>query len=313
MQNRAFLIFEKCINHKSQGSISVLLLIVCTFILLSAQLALYMTSNEYKRTLEDLRRRQLRLLCYSAIEAVDTSVLTEGTGCLADAVLEPGGDAAKLTYVSEHSSDNCFYGLELKAEDKSGLVSRLSRYDFFLPEKLAQLGRQYPLIYKNRIVGTEYLSGSDVYTSNEEVLVPQVEFLRNVGLSPVNDESITKKGFNSRFYYVKDKSSGRNFTFSSGSIFYGSTVFGCQGNIKIGADSKFPGRMVFIARKGNVELGSNVQMDNVVIIADNTVSVGAGCRIKGVIYADTIRIKGKAVFLKDENLVAQISSKRFIS
>ena len=54
-------------------------------------------------------------------------------------------------------------------------------------------------------------------------------------------------------------------------------------------------------------------MDNAIIIAKNTVVIEPGCRIKGVIYADRIRIEGKSDFMVADNIVAQFSAKSFIS
>lgn len=297
----------------SSGSASLVLLIICFLLVVVGQLALFLTGQELKQTMGELRGRQLQELCYSAMEAAETLEGDNRQGCLGEVVLEPGRVKGKLMYHSKCSSDGLVSWLQLQAESDDGMVRTINHCTLNLPEELIWLEKQHQLIYKTELEGSEYLMGTQVYASKEEVRVPQVELLRSIGLDPVNDEKLFKNGLNNRFYYLQDKTSGRRFRFTAEKTFYGSTVFSCHGNIYIGAGCKFPGRVVFIARNGSIEIGSNVQLSNAVIMADRSVVINSGCRIKGVVYADIIRVKGQSEFLKDENFVAHFSSSRFIS
>ena len=300
-------------GHFSRGSMSLMLLVICLFAVLIAQLALFLTNQEFRETIVELRGRQLQELCYSAMDGDEYHNIIYGKGILAEVKLEPGGVKGKLLYDSSRSEDGLLSGLKLQAVSADGVERKMCLNTLELPPTLVDLAASYQLIYKTDIEGTEYLEDTQIYTSSEEVRVPQVEFLYNVGLDPVNDDKLFKNGFDSRFYYLKDKASGRRFRFSGRKTYYGSTVFCCQGDIYMGDNSNFPGRTVFIARNGNIELGSNVQLSNAVIIADRSVIIGSGCKIKGVIYGDIIRIRGKSEFIKDEKIVAHFSSRRFIS
>ena len=297
----------------SRGSASLVLLIICLLLVVIAQLALFLTGKELKQTIGELRGRQLQELCYSAIGAAEALEGDNRQGCLGEVALEPGSVKGTLMYDSRCSADGLVSWLQLQAKSDDGMVRTINHCTLNLPKELIWLEKHHQLIYKTEIEGSEYLIDTNIYASKEEVRVPQVELFRSIGLDPVNDERLFKNGFDSRFYYLQDKTSGRRFRFSAEKTFYGSTVFSCHGNIYIGAGCKFPGRVVFIARKGSIEIGRNVQLSNAVIMADRSVVINSGCRIKGVVYADIIRIKGQSEFLKDENFVAHFSSNRFIS
>lgn len=300
---------------QSKGGISLILLITCFFITLIAQLALFVSDKEFKHTLRHFHNRQLRNLCYSAMTAVNTRDFPAGSETIAEVTLQPGGERVNLNYTSKYSNDCLLQYFEIEAaslQDKYA-VQRLRSYSFNVPEQLVRLASRYPLIYRTNLEGKEYLSGTEIYTSSEEDMIPQISFLKGFGLDPVNDEEISRQGLNKRFYFVDSDNTVRRFVFTSGRKYYGSTVFTTSGSISLGNGCSFPDRVVFISEKGSIDIGSNVQLDNVIIIAKNKVKIGDGCRIKGVIYADSISIEGNSVFLTDENFVAQFSSGYFIS
>lgn len=296
-------------RSSSKGSISLILLTICLFIGLSAQVALLLTGQEMRQTIESLTGRQMRTLCYTAMDAVNGAILPEGSGELVNVVLEPSGKNVTLSYNSMYSDDRSFYNLLFQARGEDGSLFRMQRLEFFVPPLLLELSAEYPLIYRNNIEGTEYLIGAEIYTSNEEVKVPQVSFLDGIGINISKDEQLHKKGLSGRFYHIRND----KFDFFGRDTYYGSTVFTSSGSINIGEESKFPDKIVFITDRGNITIGSGVQMDNAIIIAKNTVVIEPGCRIKGVIYADRIRIVGKSDFMVADNIVAQFSAKSFIS
>lgn len=296
-------------RSSSKGSISLILLTICLFIGLSAQVALLLTGQEMRQTIESLTGRQMRTLCYTAMDAVNGAILPEGSGELVNVVLEPSGKNVTLNYNSMYSDDRSFYNLLFQARGEDGSLFRMQRLEFFVPPLLLELSAEYPLIYRNNIEGTEYLIGAEIYTSNEGVKVPQVSFLDGIGINISKDEQLHKKGLSGRFYHIRND----KFDFFGHDTYYGSTVFTSSGSINIGEESKFPDKIVFITDRGNITIGSGVQMDNAIIIAKNTVVIEPGCRIKGVIYADRIRIVGKSDFMVADNIVAQFSAKSFIS
>lgn len=306
------LLTENIVYRNSKGSISLLLLIICVFAALSSQLALVLTSREMRYTIEDIQDRQLRMLCYSAMDTIGDEQLPAGNVNLADVKLQPGNKSAKIEYTSKYSSDGYSYSLDFKASVGDKCTRGLRRLDFTIPPKLIELGKVYPLIYRTDIYGTEYLSGNNIYTSNEEVVIPRMDLLERYARDIDNDEVLSKKGFSGVFYCIKDSTSASGFSFNGNNTYYGSTVFSCKGSIRIGDKSNFPGRMVFVTEHGNVHIGRGVQMENVVIMADKTVNIAPDCKIRGVIYADRINVNGNSEFFIDDTLVARMSSKRFI-
>lgn len=309
--------FFDCLKNggQSRGSISITLLIMCLFLTLAAQLALFISGREWEHTLKYFQNRQLRNLCYSAMKAANPEDFAPGHGNLAEVVLNPGGKRARLSYISKYSGDYFLHYLEMEAallQDKYA-VQRLHTCSFTVPDALVSLASHYPLVYKTNLEGKEYLSGTGIYTSSEEVAVPQISFLKGIGIKLVNDEEISKQGLNRRFYFIDSDNTVRRFNFTGGRRFYGSTVFTSSGSISIGNGCSFPDKIVFVSERGSIDIGSNVQLDSAIIIAKNKVRIGAGCRIRGVIYADSIAIEGTSQFQTDENFVAHFSSGYFIS
>lgn len=299
----------------SRGSISLTMLIMCFFLAFLAQLALHVSNKEFEYSLKHFQNRQLRTLCYSAMSAASPRDFAAGNGSLTEAKLEPGGEKIRLSYTSRYSDDSLlqYFELEAAALNDKNAVQRLRVCNLILPEKLVNLASHYPLIYGSRLEGKEYLTGIEIYTSSEEDMVPQIGFLKGIGINPVNDEEMSRQGLNKRFYFVDSDNTVQRFLFTGGRKFYGSTVFASSGSISIGNSCVFPDRIIFISERGSIDIGSNVQMNNAIVIAKNKVRIGEGCRIKGVIYADCICIEGNSSFLTDENIVAQFSSGYFIS
>lgn len=294
------------------GSISILFLLICVFAALSSQLAIVLTNREMQYTIDDIHDRQLRLLCYSAMDTVGAKQLPAGEVHLADVKLRPGNKDANIKYNSMYSPDGFTYSLDFKASIDWKRTRGLRRLDFTIPPRLVELAKTYPLIYKTDIYGTENLFGNKIYASNEEVIFPQIDLLERFARDIDNDEVLAKKGFSGVFYCIRDSTTASGFSFRGNNTYYGSTVFACRGSINIGDKSSFPGRIVFIADRGNVHIGRGVQMENVVIMATKTVNIAPECKIKGVIYADRININGNSEFFIDDTLVARMSSKRFI-
>ena len=92
--------------------------------------------------------------------------------------------------------------------------------------------------------------------------------------------------------YDKWMDLAKSFTFKSNGRYLGDTVFINKSGIDIGAGSSFPDRLVLYSQKGNITIGNNVRMDKAFIHAYATVSIGSGCKIKGLILANKIIFKG---------------------
>ena len=86
-----------------------------------------------------------------------------------------------------------------------------------------------------------------------------------------------------------------------------------KSGIEIGAGCSFPNRVAMYSQKGNITIGDNVRMDKALIHAYGTVTIGTGCKIKGLILANKIILKGASTFSADADVVAPFASCAFMN
>jgi hypothetical protein len=112
------------------------------------------------------------------MEAFSEKKLATGETTFLESLLYPGNVPATVTTQVAFSSDGMFRYLDLKAQ-AGALAHSLRNVEFQLQENSLQLAQQYMLISGKEVLGTEYLADEGIYTSKEEVSVPQLDFLKN--------------------------------------------------------------------------------------------------------------------------------------
>ena len=294
-----------------RGSISIYLLLVALVLALLAQLGLLLSRHELDKVQRRLLGQQLRHLNNSYFVSLKDSDLAVGSHALFTGELEPGHAGVNVNAKVERSTDGLIRFLEVKstAAAQGSAVQRLCQLtlDFAEPQRL--LAGQYALASKTA-TGLEYLPSESVYkqASTEEVKLPVVRFFYNKAASDITAETALNEGLSRHFTYLDlDKT----FTFKGNGRYLGDTVFINKSGIDIGAGSSFPDRLVMYSQKGNITIGNNVRMDKAFIHAYATVTIGSGCRIKGLILANKIIFKGASEFSADADVVAPFTSCAF--
>ena len=90
------------------------------------------------------------------------------------------------------------------------------------------------------------------------------------------------------------------------------TVFVNKAGIEIGSGTSFPDRIAMYSQKGNITIGDNVRMDKALLHAYGTITIGTGCKIKGLIIANKMILKGTSEFSADADVVAPFVSCAFM-
>lgn len=296
--------------RSSRGSLSLSCLVICLLLLLLVQLPLLWGIREQERLRDFWRGYQLRLLCGSVLQVRDS--LPPGEYVFYEGLLLPGKEPVTVTGLSKDSEDGLINLLELSATaaNHAGAVQRLRRLQLSFSQNQRQLGEEGWALASINLTGTEYLPEEAKYTSIEEVTVPQVSFLENIGLDNLSSKSAEINGLSNRFYYLPTNSL---LTLSSTKPFYGSAVIINHSNIKIGSGSHFPDRLVLLNDKGDITLQQGVRLDKALVMSPGTVIIAKNCRINGLVIAKNIILEGTSTFTADAEVVAPFTSAAFQS
>lgn len=300
--------------NRERGNISLVLLVVGLFLAALSYLAMVCVSRAVDFEQDYWRGRQLRWLCGSVMETLVQQKLEAGKGVLLEASLHPGNIPAKLNRRVVYSADGHFRHIELRAE--AGEASQSLKHILFQldEEKLAQ-AQGHMLISGKGLLGTEFLPDGEIYTSAEEVILPQVSFLKNtseakMSISDLAMDDVRQYGLVNRFYYLTGTSSPTTFT--KNLRVYGTAVIATEGSIIIESGCQFFDRVIFLVR-GTLTIKDNVQLPQALAISYGKVTIGAGCKIGGVIFSGSnIDLQGSSELIHDENVVAPFSSAFYI-
>lgn len=300
--------------NSERGNISLVLLVIGLFLAAVAHLLMtYVHRNAFLE--EDYWRAcQLRLLCGSVITRLSEENLEAGECAPLPITLQPGNVPATVNSKVIFSDDGCFRHLEVRVE--AGEQSHNLRHvSFILDEEKLLQARQGMLISRKELLGTEFLSEETIYTSTEEVKIPQVEFLKNTSdvkrsISALSMEDVKQYGLENRFYYLTNASSPLSFT--KNLKVYGTAVIATEGSVILGEGCQFSERVIFLS-KGNITIKRGVKMPQALLLAYGKVSVEAGCEIGGVIFSDSnIELLGASKLTHDAEVVARFSSAFYI-
>lgn len=275
--------------HSAKGSISLPCLLAALLLALSAQLCLLYAVKGYEAEKDFLRGQQLRLLCGSVLQAIGQKPQPAGTQLCYEGELQPGNEPVKVTSESSYSSDGQIDYLKVSAvaANHVGAVQRLHRLRVsFSPEmrKLAAL-----------------------YTSTEEVRLPQISFLQNKCAASLNKRNTEENGLSARFYYLRS-----NTSLSLGSKgLQGATLIANKLSINTAPGSYYPDRIVLISEEGDITLGDGTKMAQALLLAKGTVTIGAGCQLNGFVLADKVVLRGTADLTPDKGAVEPMLTPAF--
>ena len=300
--------------NNCRGNISVVLLGIGLFLAAVAHLVMVYVARTTQLEMEDLRGRQLRLLCSSAITRLSQQTLESGECTPVALTLHPGNVPATLVSKVTYSDDGCFRYLEtsVEAEEQS---HNLRQVQFRLNEEMQEQGRRFMLISRKPLIGSEFLSEEGIYTSTEEVHIPQIEFLKNtstakLSISDLSMEDVKLYGLDKRFYYLSNASTP--LTFSKNLKVYGTAVIATEGSIIIESSCQFFDKVVLVS-KGNITIKDGVKLPQVLLVAYGKVTIGTGCQLGGVVFSDSnIELLGSSNLIHDAEVVARFSSAFYI-
>ena len=300
--------------NSQRGNISLVLLVIGLFLVAVAQLAMVYVQRNVQLEEEVWRGRQLRLLCSSVMEALAKKELATGEATFLESSLHPGNVPAAVTTKVALSNDGMFRYLAVKAQT-TDLAQNLRNVEFQLQGNTLQLAQQYMLISGKEVLGTEYLADEGIYTSKEEVTIPQLDFLKNTtdskrSVAALGMEDVKLYGLDRRFYYLTNASTP--LTFTKGLKVYGTAVIASESSIVIEADCQLFDKVILLS-KGNITIKDGVKLPQALLMAYGKVSIGSGCKIGGVIFSGSnIELLGSSELTHDAEVVARFSSAHFI-
>ncbi len=293
-----------------KGAIGLPCVVLALVLLLCAQLVLLYAGSAYERELDYIRMQQLRQLCSSVFLAKNDALQPAGEELCYEGTLQPGKLAVKVTCQSTYSADGQANFLEVKASAADvGAVQHLCRLQVGFSPTLQEMAAASCLAAR-KLEGADYLSQAALYTSVEEVKLPEVSFLKGKCPNAISQKTVEDEGFSSRFYYINTNST---LSLGSSNGLRGQTLLVKQGFITIPAGSRFPDRLVLISENGDITLGSNVKLSQALIMAKGTVTIGAGSSINGFVLANNIVLKGNVTLTPDTGATASIATPAYVN
>lgn len=299
---------------KQRGNISVILLVIGLFLAAVAHLAMTFVQRHVQLEEDYWRGRQLRWLCGSVITRLAQEKLEAGEGTPLSVIIHPGNLPATVTSKVNFSDDGLFRNLEVQAKAGEHIYN-LRQLQFQIEEAMLGQARQYMFISRKELLGKEFLPVETIYTSTEEVMIPQIDFLKNTGeakrsISSLSMDDVKQYGLDNRFYYLTNGSAP--LTFSKNLKVYGTAVVATEGSVILETGCQFFDRVIFLT-KGNLIIKDNVKLPQSLIVAYGKVTVGTGCEIGGVVFSDSnIELLGSSKLTHDAEVVAPFVSAFYI-
>ena len=294
--------------HSAKGSISLPCLLAALLLAVSAQLSLLYAVRGYESEKDYLREQQLRLLCSSVLQAIGQEPRPAGKQLCYEGELQPDSEPVTVTSESIYSSDGFIDYLKVTAAaaNHAGAVQRLHRIRVSFGPQMQDLAAKSVLAGRS-LTGGEYLQQAALYTSTEEVRLPQIGFLQNKCAASLNKRTTEENGLSARFYYLRS-----NTSLSLGNKgLQGATLIANKLAINTAAGSYYPDRIVLISEEGDITLGDGTKMAQALLLAKGTVNIGAGCRLNGFVLADKIVLRGTADLTPDTGAVEPMLTPAF--
>ena len=286
--------------YSAKGSVSLPCLLAALLLALSAQLSLFYAVKGYESEKDFLREQQLRLLCSSVLQAIGQEPRPPGRQLCYEGELQPDSEPVTVTSESIYSADGFIDYLKVTAAavNHAGAVQRLHRIRVSFGPQIQDLAAKGVLAGRS-LTGGEYLQQAALYTSTEEVKLPQMSFLRDKCPSVLNKKSLAEVALRARYYYLKN-----NNSLSLGTEgLRGPTMIVNPFSINTAEGSYYPDRLVLISENGNIKLGAGTRMAQALVLAKGKVTICKGCQLNGFVMADKIVIEGNADLTPDTGAV----------
>ena len=294
--------------YSVKGSVSLPCLLAALLLALSAQLSLLYAVRGYESEKDFLREQQLRLLCSSVLQAIGQEPRPPGRQLCYEGELQPDSEPVTVTSESIYSSDGFIDYLKVTAAavNHAGAVQRLHRIRVSFGPQMQALAAKSVLAGRS-LTGDGYLQQAALYTSIEEVKLPQMSFLRDKCPGVLNKKSVAEVGLSARFYYLRN-----NNSLSLGTEgLRGPTMIVNPFSINTAEGSYYPDRLVLISENGNIKLGAGTRMAQALVLAKGKVTICKGCQLNGFVMADKIVIEGNADLTPDIGAVEPILTPYF--
>ncbi len=300
-------------NNK-RGNINLLLLTAVLFLALVAHALIIFINRVAEREREYLHNEQLRRLCNSLALHLAPQSLTNGEETLLTTTLYPGTETVQVTRKVTFSEEKAFRYLEVVAQSASS-VQKLRQMRFDLSALQKEQAQIAMFISSKEIAGAEFLDATGIrYTSNEEVSMPALNFLKNftdkhsIASIPMSD--IKQDGLNKRFYYLQAETGV--LTFPANLKVYGTALIATEGNIVIGKNCHFFDKVILLSN-GTIKIEDGAILEQALLMSYGKLSVGSECTLKGVAFCGALEILDNAVLEHDESVVAPFSSAFYIT
>ncbi len=300
--------------NNNRGSIGLMILTTALFLALVAHSLVIYISRTAEREREYLHDEQLRRLCNSTAMYLAGQTLTSGEASLLTTTLYPGTETVQLTRKVKYSEEETFRYLEVVAQSTQG-SQKLRQMRFELPAHQKEQARAAMIICGKEITATELLNALGIeYTSNEEVLMPTLNFLKNsadkYSIADMTMSDIKQDGLNKRCYYLSSETGV--LTFPANMKVYGTALIATEGNIVIGKNCHFFDKVILLAN-GTIKIEDGAVLDQALLMSYGKLSVGSESTLKGVAFCGALEISADAVLEHDENVVAPFSSAFYIT
>ncbi len=289
--------------RSTKGSISLSCLFISLILTLLIAPVLLWSGREAAHEREFLRAQQLRTLCASVLRRKNQQEVPAGEAVWCDGVLQPGNESVQVIGKSSFSEDGLLNSLEAAAQPANhvGAVQRLRRLKVNFSEQQQLLAGSCVLVAQT-LKGAEYLPAEALYiqASEEEVKLPQFSFLSGKAAKNLTAQEITALGLSSCFYYLPNGT----LKITVKQKVRGASVVVNHSSISVGAEAHFPDRLVLASESSSMTLGQKVRMDKALLMAKGTITLGAGCNIKGLIIAKQIILQGDVTLAPDAEVTA---------
>lgn len=294
-------------RHSIRGSIALPCLFISLLCAAFIVPVLLWSGREIAHEQEFLRSQQLRTLCASFMQQKSRHAVPAGSYSWYEGVLQPGAEQVSVLGKSSYSSDGLLNHLEVAAQPAKnvGAVQRLHRLELSFSEQQQRLAGRCVLVAQT-LKGAEYLPSEALYiqASEEEVRLPQFSFLSGKAIKNLTAQEMTATGLNACFYYLPSGT----LKPAAKQVVHGASVVVNSASISVGAQAHFPDRLVLVSENSSMALGQGVRMDKALLMAKGNITIGADCKIQGLVIAKNIILQGKVTLIPDEEVTQSFST-----
>lgn len=281
----------------TRGSIGLICILVVTLLVLLCQSLYNLAAADYRYLKNYVRQRQVVYAVSSGLQALERANYSANTNTniymTTTETLLPD-DTMAITMSTYNKN-----GIEwLVCQGSAGDIAiNMVQGLFALPNSRSDLAAHNLCSTIFNIDPTATIEGSSYnYLTNGDgsfVDFDIATYARYAFVQPGTDEWKIGLGRN-----VFTDPLGGSLTLPGGRIIRGWAVFASQGDITVAAGGNYPDRLQLIAN-GNIIVEGNAKLDNVFILAGNSVKISQGSKINGKIFARRGIVVEKNVTIKN--------------